>query len=112
MEKILEVSMDDNMKLYIEAVDIQIFNDSDPLFVPVASNDTVIHKSKNYMESSLAQLRSFADGIANSLKNTSLQPDEFEVEFGVKFAADAGIIISSINTEANITIKMKWNKEK
>ena len=40
-----------------------------------------------------------------------MRPDELELEFGIKFAADAGIIISSISSEANLTVKMKWNKE-
>ena len=39
------------------------------------------------------------------------KPDEFEVEFAVKFSADAGIIISSIGTESSVTVKMKWNKD-
>ena len=51
----------------------------------------------------------FSTSIADSIKNIS---DEVEVEFSVKLSADAGIVISSVSTEASITVKLKWSKEK
>lgn len=39
-------------------------------------------------------------------------PDKAEVEFGIKFNADANAIISSVGTEANFKIKMIWENLK
>ena len=52
----------------------------------------------------------FSNHITNSMKNLDIKPNEFEVEFGVKFAADAGIIISSVSSEASIKVTLKWVK--
>lgn len=112
MEKthnIIEISMDNDTKLYIEAIHMPTLDDKDPLLVPVASEERVIKKTKNFLDDSLAQIKSFSNSIAESIKGADFCPDELELEFGVKFVADAGIIISSISSEANLTVKLKWS---
>ena len=39
-------------------------------------------------------------------------PDEIELEFSVKFSADAGVIIAKAGAEASATITLTWKKEK
>lgn len=112
MKKLIEVSVDDQMKLYIEADEQQLLDDADPLLMPSASEGKIIKKTQSFLEQSVTQIKSFSSNIAKSIKSSDTCPDEFELEFAVKFAADAGIVISSINTEANIIVKMKWNNNK
>lgn len=109
-QKLLEISTDNNTKIYIEATDYQISNDMDPLMVPVASEEKIIKKAKDYLENSIEQIKIFSNSMANAIKNLDVCPDEFEVEFAVKLATDIGVIISSIGAEANLTVKMKWQK--
>jgi hypothetical protein len=40
----------------------------------------------------------------------SLSPQEVEVEFGIKFSAEAGIIVARAATEGNCKISMRWKK--
>lgn len=110
-QNLIEISMDNSTKLYIEVADAPFFDGSDPLLVPVASGEKVTKKAKDFLEDSLTQIKNFSNGIAEAIKAADIQPDEFELAFGIKFSADAGIIISSISSEANLTVKMKWNKD-
>jgi len=112
MRNLIEISLDDSTKLYIEGIDNQISNNDDPLLIPVAAERNVIKKTKDFLDTSFCQIKNFSNSIAESIKSSDIRPDEFELEFAVKFSADAGIVISSISTEANITIKMTWNKNK
>lgn len=111
-QKLIEISTDNNMKIYIETADSQSLDDVDPLMMPVASEEKVIKKAKDYLENSIEQIKNFSNSVAKSIKEIDMCPDEFEMKFAVKFATDVGVIISSIGTEANLTVKMKWNKAK
>ena len=81
----------------------------DPLFEEAGASDWVIDKTKEYFDKVLSQIKVFSSSVADSIKNIS---DEVEVEFSVKLAADAGVVISSVSTEASITVKLKWEKPK
>lgn len=110
-QNLIEISMDNNTKFYIEAVQTPALDGNDPLLVPAASGDKVIKKTRDFLKDSITQIKGFSDNIAEAIEDSRMRPDELELEFGIKFAADAGIIISSISSEANLTVKMKWNKE-
>lgn len=109
-QKLMEIYIDNNTKIYIETTDYQILDDVDPLMMPVASEEKIIKKAKDYLENSIEQIKNFSNSVAKSIKDIDMSPDEFEMEFAVKFATDVGVIISSIGAEANLTVKMKWNK--
>lgn len=110
MSNFIEVHLDDNTIVYLETIKDEIPKAEDGLFTPVASNGRVIEKTKDFLDATFNQIKTFSNEITNAISNIDVAPDEFEVEFGVKFAADAGIIISSISSEASITVKLKWIK--
>lgn len=111
MKKLIEVSVEDQIKLYIETDDQQLL-DNDPLMIPIASEEKILKKNRSFLEQSVAQIKGFSSTIANAIKSSDAYPNEFELEFAIKFAADAGIVISSISSEANIVVKLKWNNNK
>jgi hypothetical protein len=82
----------------------------DSLFTQISSNGKTIQKTKDFLDNTFSQITAFSGKIADSIKNLDATPDEFEFEFAVKFSDDAGIIISSVSSEASITIKLKWTK--
>lgn len=110
-QNLIEVTMEDNSKLYIETTSPMLSDGGDPLMVAAASEDGVVKRTEDLLKKSFTQIKNFSDSIATALKSSAICPKEFELEFGVKFAADAGIIISSLSSEANITIRMKWTKD-
>ncbi len=108
MPNFIEVHLDDNTTIYLETTKDEIQKAEGELFTPVASNGHIIEKAKDFLDATFNQIKVFSSEIANAINNIDVSPDEFEVEFGVKFAADAGIIISSVSSEASITVKLKW----
>ena len=109
MAKLLKVCLEDNVCIYLEGCEIDDANDD--LLDPVSGN-RVVSKTKEFLINSFEQVKSFSTFVAESIQSVPLQPDEFEVKFSVKFSADAGIIISSLSSEAAIGVTMKWTKQK
>lgn len=103
--------MDDNSKVYLETIKEDVEEKENSLFEPITSG-RIIHKTKDFFKTSFNQIGTFSNEIISSIKNLDNAPDEFEVEFSVKFSADAGIIISSISSEATLKVKFKWDKSK
>ena len=106
MSKFIQVPLDDQTMIYLEASDA-LTGEHDPMYEP-ATGSKIIAKTKSYLDEVLLQVKLFSSSIADSIRNIS---DEVEVEFSVKLAADAGIVITSVSTEASITVKLKWCKE-
>ena len=106
MSKFIEITLDENTTIYIESAKEDIHNNGQ--FVDVKNSNGVIAKASDYFERSLNQIKTFANSIANSVNDLPSSPKEVELEFAVKFAAEAGIIVTSLNTEANIIVKLKW----
>lgn len=107
MANLIEVQMD-NGRIFLET---NMVNDSEDLLEHVSGN-RIIKKTKSFLTDTFEQLKEFSNEISESINGIDLKPDEMEVEFAVKFSADAGIIVSSVGTEASITVKMKWNTSK
>jgi hypothetical protein len=40
-----------------------------------------------------------------------ISPDELELEAGLKFVAEAGIVLSKYGAEASISVKLKWRRK-
>lgn len=106
----IKVSLDSETDIYLETATDDFNQNENEMFELVASNCKVIEKTKDYFDKTINQIKAFSNNIANSIKNIPASPDELEVEFSVKFSADAGIIISSVSSEASISIKLKWKK--
>ena len=110
MSNYIELNLDSETKIFLETESGYVKRGNDDFFTPVASNNRIIEKTKDFLENSIKQIKTFTGNISNSIQNLDAAPDELEVEFSVKFTADAGIIISSVGSETGITIKLKWSK--
>lgn len=108
MARMISVQLDDDTKIYLETLDIHT-NRNDPMYEEAGATEWVLDKSKEYLDTVLSQLRVFSLSVSDSIRNIS---DEVEVEFSMNFSTDAGIVISSMSTEAAISVKLKWEKPK
>lgn len=106
MAKLIAVQLDDETKVYLETTDVCTTR-PDPMREEAGSSEWILDKTKEYFDKVLSQIRVVSTNIADSIRDIS---DEVEVEFSVKLAADAGIVISTVSTEAAITVKLKWSK--
>ena len=74
------------------------------------SSRGIIQDAAGSFEKALKPLKEISNSIVNSIREIVQSPDEIGVELGLKFSTKAGIIITSLDSEANFKITLKWNK--
>ncbi len=72
----------------------------------------VLETAKQSFNDALKPLKEISNSIIDSVRQISNAPDEVEVELGLKFSAKAGIILTSLDSEVNFKITLKWQKSK
>lgn len=60
------------------------------------------------LEDALAHVRPSLRAVADTVR--SLAPDSYEVEFGMKFNAESGVVIAKTAMEGHFTVKLQWNR--
>ncbi|CAL9643548.1 hypothetical protein OEB94_17560 [Streptomyces sp. ICN988] len=60
-----------------------------------------IHES---LESALPTLRSVVEAAS------ALAPQEMEIDFGMKFTAEAGVVVAKAATEGHLTVRLRWTR--
>lgn len=59
-------------------------------------------------EAALKAITPAAAAVASKFRNFLDAPEDVEIEFGLKFAGQAGALIASASTEAQFRVKMVW----
>jgi hypothetical protein len=72
----------------------------------------VVETVANSFEAALEAIKPAAVAMASVFRNIADAPDAVEVEFGVKFAGQAGAFIASASTEAQFRIKVVWQDKR
>jgi hypothetical protein len=62
------------------------------------------------VDGALDQVKTFASGVLDKFRTLPRQPDEVELEFGLKLNAAAGVVIARTEAEAHLTVKLTWSK--
>lgn len=76
------------------------------------STDVIVEHTGRKFSDALRGVESATRDIMNGFAER-LKPDELELKFGLKFSAQAGIVLASADTEATLTMKAVWkSKEK
>lgn len=72
-----------------------------------------LERSVVKFENALGPIQRVADLVITKIRQIAESPSEVAVEFGLKFSAEAGVVISKASAEANFKISVKWtSKEK
>ena len=110
MKQLLQLRANDGTDLYIEvnetAVDNQLRGSSN------LEDRGVIENAQQSFDKALQPLKEISNSIINCIKNITNSPQEVEVELGLKFTAKAGIILTSLDSEAHLRVSLKWKNEK
>ena len=72
----------------------------------------VIETVANSFEATLGAIKPAAVAVASIFRNIADAPEGVEVEFGVKFAGQAGAFIASASTEAQFRVKVVWQSKR
>ncbi|MGH4028958.1 CU044_2847 family protein [Actinomycetota bacterium Odt1-20B] len=84
----------------------------DPGFRSVSRRhpDGEIHDVQGRFEDALDSVRGAAEAALRAFRTTVLNPDEIELEFGVKLNAAAGAVIAKTSAEGHLTVKLSWTR--
>jgi hypothetical protein len=76
--------------------------------VPAAAHDDIATRAKMTFEQATAKLGPIARTVLAQVEN--LGQDETNVELGLKFSAEAGVILAKSAAEGTCKITIKWRK--
>jgi len=62
-------------------------------------------------EQALNKIRPATESVIAMLRGLLHKPGEVEMEFGFTLSAEAGVIITSISTEANYKVTLRWKED-
>ncbi|MGX4655841.1 CU044_2847 family protein [Micromonospora sp. SCSIO 07396] len=78
--------------------------------VPVGRGGVAATRAHETLESALTHLRQVSTAVLRNLRDVAEPPDRVAVEFGVKVSAQTGLIIASGTSEANLTVRVEWDR--
>jgi hypothetical protein len=70
----------------------------------------VIEKADRSFEAAVERVGPASAALVERLRSLANEPEEIEVEFGVKLNAAAGAIIARTSGEANFRIRVRWKR--
>jgi len=62
-------------------------------------------------ETTIGRVKAIGSAFARTIGEIEVAPTSAEVELALKFTGKAGVIISSVGTEAQMKVKLSWKPE-
>jgi hypothetical protein len=81
----------------------------------VASVNTgqMVYQATQTLEQALDSIKPVAATVLSRMRSGLTTPaDEIEVTFGLKLAAEAGVVFGSVGGDVTFEVKLKWEKDK
>ncbi len=111
MKKLIQFTTTDGNNFFVE-IDEPVAAEAVRGYSEQGNTRGVLETAKQSFNDALKPLKEISNSIIDSVRQISNAPDEVEVELGLKFSAQAGIILTSLDSEANFKITLKWQKNK
>lgn len=84
--------------------------DDEPGIERATRVDDVVVKARESLETALDQVRAVANTTLAKLQDLTRQPEQVEVEFGVRLNAEAGAVIARTEAEGHLQVKLTWTQ--
>jgi hypothetical protein len=68
-------------------------------------------KSVQALGQAMGTIQTLANRTTEAISKLPQQPAEFELEFAIKVDAEVGVMVSKINTEGHLKVKLTWRSE-
>ncbi|MFF9364972.1 CU044_2847 family protein [Streptomyces griseoluteus] len=62
------------------------------------------------LQEALAPIRPAMQTIVDHLRGGVSPPDTIKLDFGIKFSADAGVVVARTATEASFAVSVEWHR--
>jgi len=76
--------------------------------VPAASPGEFAAKAKITFEQAVSHLRPIAEAVIQQVKD--LGPQKVEIELGISFSAEAGVVLAKTAAEGSCKVTLAWQK--
>ena len=86
--------------------------DDEPGIERAARVDDVVVKARESLESAMDQVRAVANATLGKLQDLAQQPEQVEVEFGIRLNAAAGAVIARTQAEGHLQVTLTWTRPK
>lgn len=70
----------------------------------------VVIDVKGQFEDALENVRNAALSALKKFRDEVLDPDKVEIDFGVKFSAEAGAVIAKTSGEGHLIVRLTWSR--
>lgn len=107
-KQLVEFALEDGTNFLVEVDEPPGQTTASPRPVSRENGLSVTQASKTF-DRALEEIKPVLATVVSKLKDIS--PNETEVKFGVKLSANAGVVFTSLGSELNIEIAIKWSKE-
>jgi hypothetical protein len=77
--------------------------------IPWPNRDELEEKSNKAIDKAMTVIQSTAEKVNSAIKNVEGHPDHVEVEFGIKFDAEVGVILAKASMEASLNVTLTWD---
>jgi hypothetical protein len=102
VDDFVEVPLPDGLSLVVERTDLG------PGTVPAGRLRDLAESATESFDSAMTRLRAAAGAVTGRMHEMAQPPDEVTVQFAVKLATQAGVVIANTSAEANLSVTFKW----
>jgi hypothetical protein len=104
MAELLRFELDSGGAVLVEVAD------DEPGIEQAARVDELVVKARVSLEDALDQVRAFANATLGKVQDLVQQPEQIEVEFGIRLNAEAGAVIARTQAEGHLQVKLTWTR--
>ena len=109
MKPLVEFALDDGSSILIEVEDLPRMG-ADEGLVSIPGQQIIVKAQKSFSDA-LEKIKPTAATIVDKVRSLPDPPDEVEVKFGIKMAAEARAVVAAASLEGNYEITLKWKKK-
>ena len=80
--------------------------------IPLLDRKKLKERSNLAMDRAIDIIQTISNKVNSKIKENKDSPDNIEIEFGIKFDAEIGIILVKSTLESSLNIKLKWSNFK
>jgi Trypsin-co-occurring domain 1 len=104
MGELLRFELDGGGAVLVEVAD------DEPGIEQAARVDELVVKARVSLEQALDQVRAVANAAVARLRDLAEQPQQIQVEFGIRLNAEAGAVIARTQAEGHLQVTLTWTR--
>lgn len=67
-------------------------------------------KSNKAVDKAMTTIQNMAGRVNSAVQKIESRPNHVEIEFGIKFDAEVGVIVAKASMEASLNVTLTWDR--